>query len=158
MDFGKRQQFGVVISLEQRNVRVRMQSGQEIHTALGQCIPVTPTSNTMNKGRTDAEFNDFLSLKFGCDTMLNRFENNIKKLQESMTQIDGMGKPSKLSSLYMTVATVNAQSPDEVEEIRTKTLKVFQRFMDLVNGPLLVTFNGIGFGDHQVVWLDQVLG
>ena len=112
----------------------------------------------MNKGKTDAEFTDFLSLEFGCDTMLNRFENNIKKLQESMTQIDGMGKPSKLSSLHMTVATVNAQSPDQVEEIRTKTLKVFQRFMDLVNGPLLVTFNGIGFGDHQVVWLDQVLG
>ena len=77
-----------------------------------------------------------------------------------MSKIEGMGKPAKLSSLHMTVATLNAQSSEEIEEIQTETPKVLQRFMDLINAPsgMLITFDGVGFGDHQVVWIDQILG
>ena len=78
--------------------------------------PVTQDQNMM-----DADFTHFLALEFSHDTMLNRFENNFKKLQESMSEIEGMGKVATLSSLHLTIATLNAQNSEEVEEIQEKS-------------------------------------
>ena len=116
--------------------------------------PVTEDQNGM-----DADFTHLLSLDFSHDTMLNRFENNFKKLQESMSQIEGMGKAAKSSSLHLTIATLNAQNSEEVEEIQEKSRQVFLRFMDLINAPsgIMVNFDGVSFGEHQV-GLNQVLG
>ena len=132
------------------NIQSTHQMTHQMHPATqyhNRMCPVTQDQNMM-----DADFTHFLALEFSHDTMLNRFENNFKKLQESMSQIEGMGKAARLSSLHLIIATLNAQNSEEAEEIHEKSRQVLMRFMDLINAPsgIMVTFDGVSFGEHQV--------
>jgi hypothetical protein len=105
---GKPPQLGVVLSMTQRDVRVRLRQG-ETSLALGQCVPITPTDRMYKQDET-----------------FKNFQKKVADLQEKMAEIEGIGKPSKPESLHLTIATLNAVE-EEVPGLMIKTIDIFKK-------------------------------
>ena len=162
LDFEDRPVYGAVISLDERNVRVRAGDGREIETAVGQCIPLTPAtsnSNTTMGARTEEPFTHFISLEFNENELKEKFVEKIQKLQETLKSVENIGKAAKASSLHLTIATLNVKD-GELDTVLKKAKTVHERFVDLLDAPdgLMVAFNQIGFGDYGALWVNLELG
>ena len=154
---GKAPQLGVVLSMTQRDVRVRLRQG-ETSLALGQCIPITPSDNMWGT-RQGESFTHFISLEFKQDETFKIFQKKVIELQEKMSEIDGVGKPSKPESLHLTMATLHA-GEEEVAGLMEKTNGIFKKYIDILSSPcgLSTTYKGIGYGDFGTVWIEMSLG
>ena len=140
---GQAPQLGVVLSVNQRDIRVRKQNGGEVSLALGQCIPITPSDNMLGT-RQGESFTHFISMEFKQDETFKAFQKKVLELQERMSEVDGVGKPSKPESLHLTMATLHAGA-EEVAGLMEKTELVFKKYIDLMDSPcgLSTTFKGV---------------
>ena len=86
---GQTPQLGVVLSMNQRDIRVRKQNGGEASLALGQCIPITPSDNMWGT-RQGESFTHFISMEFKQDETFKAFQKKVLELQERMSEVDGV--------------------------------------------------------------------
>ena len=126
--------------------------------ALGQCIPITPSDNMWGT-RQGESFTHFISLEFKQDETFKIFQKKVIELQEKMSEIDGVGKPSKPESLHLTMATLHDEE-EEVALLMEKTNVIFKKYIDILSSPcgLSTTYKGIGYGDFGTVWIEMSLG
>ena len=155
LDFEDRPEYGAVISLDERSVRV-------CETAVGQCIPLTPdtsNSNTTMGAKTEEPFTHFICLEFNENELKEKFVEKIQKLQETLKSVENIGKAAKASSLHLTIATLNVKD-GELDTVLKKAKTVHERFVDLLDAPdgLMVAVNQIGFGDYGALWVNLELG
>ena len=129
---GKPPQLGVVLSMTQRDVRVRLRQG-ETSLALGQCVPITP-ADRMWGTRQGETFTHFISLEYKQDETFKNFQKKVTDLQEKMAEIEGIGKTSKPESLHLTIATLNAVE-EEVPGLLIKTNDIFKKYSDILSSP-----------------------
>jgi 2'-5' RNA ligase len=155
---GQTPQLGVVLSVSQRDIRVRKQNGGEVSLALGQCIPITPSGNMLGT-RQGESFTHFISMEFQQDEIFKAFQKKVIELQERMGEMDGIGKAAKPESLHLTMATLHAGA-DEVGGLMEKTELIFKKYIDIIDSPcgLSTTFKGIDYGDYDAVWIEISLG
>ena len=144
--------------MNQRDIRVRKQNGGEASLALGQCIPITPSDNMWGT-RQGESFTHFISMEFKQDETFKAFQKKVLELQERMSEVDGVGKPSKPESLHLTMATLHA-GEEEVAGLMEKAEIIFKKYIDPMDSPcgLSTTFKGVGYGDYGAVWIEMSLG
>ena len=72
-----------------------------------------------------------------------------KELKVQLQQITGMGKPTRIPNLHLTLAVLNVQ-PGEIEEVCTNTQKALERFKDMLtsNERFMLTCSIAKFLDH----------
>jgi hypothetical protein len=100
----KAPRLGVVLSMTQRDARIRFREG-ETSLPLGQVVPITPATRMWGT-RQGEKFTHFQSLEYGRDEEFGRFQRKVCDLQEKMGEIEGVGKASKGESLHLTMAVL----------------------------------------------------
>jgi 2'-5' RNA ligase len=109
--------------------------------------------------RQGETFTHFLSLEYKKDETFKLFQRKVADLQEKVSEVAGVGKPSKPESLHLTIATLKV-TEEEVTELKNKTNAIFKKYSDMLALPcgLSTTYRGIGFGDWGAVWIECFLG
>ena len=102
-----------IVLLPQNTYRFRE---GETSLALGQCVPITP-SDRMWGTRQGETFTHFLSLEYKKDETFKGFQRKVADLQEKVSEVVGVGKPSKPDSLHLTIATLKV-TEEEVTELK----------------------------------------
>jgi 2'-5' RNA ligase len=149
-------ELGVVTALGSRDVTVRLRGDRTIQTSVGICTPVVSNmeaERSLNKIRH--EFTHFVSVELENEATFKR----IGEFQENLNCIPGIGEKMKLEKMHITIA-VCAIAESEYPQARAKIRKVADRFSDILVGKqgYMVTMNRIGFGDHNVVWMELAIG
>ena len=124
---------------------------------VGQCVPVTPSRNNM-ENRNGEEMSHFISLEIQENRLLEVFSEKLKVLQEDMDQVPGIGKPTKPTSIHITVAVLNIRS-EELAMVTERVNTAVMKYIDLTNpvAGITIGFQGVGWGD-DAMWLSMKLG
>ena len=150
-------QLGVVTTAGLRDVTVRLRGGRVAALPVGQCVPVTPGRNNM-ENRNGEEMSHFLSFEIQKNRLLEVFSEKLKTLQEDMDQVPGIGKPTKTTSIHITVAALNIRS-EELDMVTARVNTAVMKYIDLTNpvAGITVGFQGVGWGD-DAMWVSMKLG
>ena len=86
------------------------------------------------------------------------FSRKLTALQQDLAQYPGIGKPTKTTSVHVTVAAFCIRK-EEFEEVIGKVDKAINQYRKVTNPTtgLLVEFKGLDFGD-EVLWASMDLG
>ena len=115
--------------------------------------------NNMELGQPNlgAEFSHFVSLSIGED---DEQLKSIKKLQDKLVEIPGVGSKKNPSKFHITLMTLKV-NPEEKEAVETSFKKVGEKFTEITGeGGFLVGFRGleVGDGEHPPVFIKVELG
>ena len=124
---------------------------------VGQFIPIAPGRNNMTT-RKNEPMSHFLSLEIQKNELLEIFSRKLNALQQDLAQWPGIGKPTKTTSVHVTVAALSV-SKEELEEVTGKIDKAIKQYRKITNPTtgLLVEFKGLDFGD-DALWASMTLG
>ena len=70
-----------------------------------------------------------------------------------------MGKKIKVTSMHLTLATLLLKE-EEVQKVQNQLPELTQKFVDIVGATygLMLTFQGIGWGDNRTIWAEAKMG
>ena len=95
----------------------------------------------------------FISLEVKNDGLLDIFKEKLRAMQEDLAQVPDIGKPTKSEYVHITVAT---QEMEIVSGMIDTAVKGYVEMLNSTTG-LVVSFQGVGFGD-DAVWTNMTLG
>ena len=83
----------------------------------------------------------------------------MEALQEDAALVYPMGKKMKVSSMHLTIATLLLKE-DEVQNVLNQLPELTQKFVDAAGASsgLMLTFQGLGWGDHGTIWAEAKMG
>ena len=83
----------------------------------------------------------------------------MEALQEDAALVYPMGKKMKVSSMHLTIATLLLKE-DEVQNVLNQLPELTQKFVDAAGASsgLMLTFQGLGWGDHGTLWAEAKMG
>ena len=89
----------------------------------------------------------FLSLEIQKNNLKEIFARKLTALQQDLAQYPGIGKPTKTTSVHVTVAAFCIRK-EELEEVVGKIDKAINQYRKVTNPTtgLLVEFKGLDFG------------
>ena len=124
---------------------------------VGQFIPITPGRNNMAT-RINGPMSHFLSLEIQRNELLEIFSRKLNALQQDLAQWPGIGKPTKTTSVHVTVAALSIRK-EELEVVTEKIDTAIKKYIDVTNPTtgLIVEFRGLDFGD-DALWASMTLG
>jgi 2'-5' RNA ligase len=156
---GKPPCLGVVVATTQRDAQVRFKRGTRT-VPLGQCTPIARGENMASGTRVGESFSHFISVEFDSQSMdYQMFKVKVKGMQDLLGDVAGIGKPVKPESLHITLAVLHV-AEEEVPGLMEKTRRIWEEYVDLLGSPsnMVLSFKGIGFGDHGSIWIKMELG
>ena len=108
--------------------------------------------------RKNEPMSHFLSLEIQKNKLLEIFSRKLNALQEDLAQVPDIGKPTKTTSVHITVAALSIRK-EELEVVTEKIDTAIKKYIDVTNPTtgLIVGFQGIGFGD-DAMWASMTLG
>ena len=100
----------------------------------------------------------FISLEVKNDGLLDIFKEKLRAMQEDLAQVPDIGKPTKSGSVHITVATLSIHD-QEMETVAGMIDTAVKGYVEMLNSTtgLVVSFQGVGFGD-DAVWTNMTLG
>ena len=124
---------------------------------VGQFIPIAPGRNNMTT-RKNEPMTHFLSLEIQRNELLEIFSRKLNALQQDLAQWPGIGKPTKTTSVHVTVAVLSLRK-EELEVVTEKLETAIKKYIAVTNPTtgLLVEFRGLDFGD-DALWASMTLG
>ena len=108
--------------------------------------------------RLNEPFTHFISLEVKNDDLLDIFKNKLRLMQDNLAQVPDIGKPTKPDSVHITVATLRIHDL-EIETVSGMVETAVRGYVEMLNSStgLVVSFQGVGFGD-DAVWTNMTLG
>ena len=93
------------------------------------------------------------------DTAWDIFREKVEALQEDAALVFPMGKKIKVTSMHLTIGTLLLKE-EEVQKVHDQLQELTQKFLDVVGATygLMLTFQGIGWGDHRKIWAEAKMG
>ena len=83
----------------------------------------------------------------------------VEALQDDAAQAFPLGKKTKVTSMHLTLRTLLLKD-DEVQKVQAQLPEITQKFVHLIRAShgLIITFQGMGWGDHGVLWAKVKMG
>ena len=153
-------ELGSVVIADNRNVTLRRADGRTLQLPVAACTVVTPaTLSPKMASREDGEFTHFISLECQEEEQWGPFRHRVLKLQEEIAQVFPSGKKAKVESVHLTIGTLLLNS-GEVEKVEETLKEITEQFIQMRGSTfgLVITFDGVGWGDGGTVWAEIKVG
>ena len=153
-------ELGSVVIADNRNVTLRRADGRTLQLPVAACTVVTPaTLSPKMASREDGEFTHFISLECQEEEQWGPFRHRVLKLQEEIAQVFPSGKKAKVESVHLTIGTLLLNS-GEVQKVEETLKEITEQFIQMRGSTfgLVITFDGVGWGDGGTVWAEIKVG
>ena len=120
--------IGVVTELNHNECTFRLRN-RSLKTTLAVLTPIALPLDSGKELRLMGEITHYISFELKSEDARER----IAELQVQLQQITGMGKPTKIPNLHLTLSVLSV-SPSELKEVCAKTSRAVERFRDLLSG------------------------
>ena len=148
----QRPELGVVTELDGGECTLRLRH-RSLRTTVAVVTPVS--SSNPEKHLKAMEITHFISLELKN----NQLKDKVADLQIQLKEIEGIGKPTRLANLHLTLAVLEVPA-DSLEDVCGRTERAVAKFKDAMDGSkgFLVTTSAIKFLDHGSLSMGIGLG